>query len=151
MVDFAFFVAYFLLPLAAWVLPFWIGRVGRPYILSLKIWAKTGSSSSKIGVGMGIAFYLMSYLACVVVFSRFLELPWRFMKFGDLSLDLGRDAAAWFVLCATVVIAMQVALARRTSADSKAAKSYAAGVVMLIAAMVVYLLLGLTPLVFWRA
>lgn len=142
--------AYFVLPFSAFVVPLCVSR------LSCRV-ANGGQSEpmeNKTSIGLSAAAAVIGVLAYVLSFAviaRFLELPWRAGKFGETSLSLGKSAAQFYGLAAILTALAAIALLRAAPVNSRYACYAIASLGMLISASVIYLLLGLSPLVQWRS
>jgi hypothetical protein len=142
--------AYFVLPFSAFVVPLCVSH------LSCRI-ANGGQSApteikrsialSAAAAAVGVVAYGLSFS----VIARFLELPWRAGKFGETSLDLGMSAAQFYGLAAILTALAAFALLKASPTNSRYARYAIGSLGMLTVASLIYLLLGLTPLVQWRA
>jgi len=72
-------------------------------------------------------------------------------KFGETSLHLGISAAQFYGLAAFLTALAAFALLKASPTNSRYARYAIGSLGMLTAASLIYLLLGLTPLVQWRA
>jgi hypothetical protein len=142
--------AYFVLPFSAFVVPFCFAHI------SCRL-ANRGKSEqvektpsivlSAAAAAIGVVAYGLSFS----VIARFLELPWRAGKFGQTSLDLGMSTARFYGLAAILTALAAFALLKFVPANSRYARYAIGSLGMLIAASLIYFLLGLSPLVNWRA
>ncbi|TBO27481.1 hypothetical protein EYS42_16730 [Aquabacterium lacunae] len=139
--------AYFVLPFSAFVVPLCVSHLScrlANVVQSEPTESKRSIALSAAAAAIGVVAYGLSFS----VIARFLELPWRAGKFGEASLDLGMSAAQSYGLAAILTALAAFALLKASPTNSR----YAIGSLgMLTVASLIYLLLGLTPLVQWRA
>lgn len=142
--------AYFVLPFSAFVFPLCVSHLscrlangGRVEPTESKRSIALSAAAAAIGV---VAYGLSSS-----VIARFLELPWRVGKFGETSLNLGMSAARLYSFAAFLTALAAFALLKASPNNSPYARYAISSLGMLTAASLIYLLLGLTPLVQWRA
>lgn len=109
--------------------------------------SKPSIALSAAAAAIGVVAYGLSFS----VIARFLELPWRAGKLGETSLNLGKSAAQFYGLAAILTALAAFALLRATPANSRYARYAIGSLGMLISASLIYLLLGLSPLVQWRS
>lgn len=142
--------AYFVLPLSAFVVPLCVSHLSCRLANRDKRELVENTPSfvlSATAAAIGVVAYGLSFS----VIARFLELPWRAGKFGETSLDLGMSAAQFYGLAAMLTALAAFALLKSAPANSRQARYAIGSLGMLIAASLIYLLLGLSPLVQWRA
>lgn len=142
--------AYFVLPFSAFVVPLCVSHLSCRLANGGQVEpteSKRSIALSAAAAAIGIVAYGLSFS----VIARFLELPWRAGKFGETSLDLGMSAAQFYGLAAFLTALAAFALLKASPTNSRYARYAIGSLGMLTAASLIYLLLGLTPLVQWRA
>lgn len=145
-----FAFAYFVLPFSAFVVPLCVSHLSCRLAnvdQSEPTESKRSIALSAAAAAIGVVAYGLSFS----VIARFLELPWRAGKFGEASLDLGMSAAQFYGLAAILTALAAFALLKASPTNSSYARYAIGSIGMLTAASLIYLLLGLTPLVQWRA
>lgn len=142
--------AYFVLPLSAFIVPICFAHVS----CQLANWDESSTTANKRSIALSAAAAVIGVVAYGLSFSviaRFLELPWRAGKFGETSLDLGKSAAQFYSLVAVLTALSAFALLRAAPINSRYARYAIGSLGMLLSASLIYLLLGLSPLVQWGA
>lgn len=142
--------AYFVLPFSAFIVPLGIAHIACRLKYSKVSPRNQGGFNLWISLASAVTA-VAAYLLSFAVFQRLLELPWHHGKFGDTSLSLGKAAAAQFTVAAAVVAIAAVLLLRSAPRGSRPAKYAFGSLGMLSAASLIYLLLGVSPFVEWRA
>jgi hypothetical protein len=142
--------AYFVLPLSAFIVPLCFSHLACR-LANRSTSEQVGNTSSIALSAAAAAIGVVAYGLSFSVIARFLELPWRAGKFGEKSLDLGMSAARFYGLTASLTALAAFALLKFVPANSSYARYAIGSLGMLIAASLFYLLLGLSPLVQWRA
>jgi hypothetical protein len=142
--------AYFVLPLSAFIVPLCFSHLACR-LANRSTSEQVGNTSSIALSAAAAAIGVVAYGLSFSVIARFLELPWRAGKFGETSLDLGMSAARFYGLTASLTALAAFALLKFVPANSSYARYAIGSLGMLIAASLFYLLLGLSPLVQWRA
>ena len=145
-----FWFAYFVLPISAFIVPLCFAHI------SCQIFGLSQETGSKHQHSIGLSLIsaiigVASYVLTISVVGTFLQIPWRMGKFEEGALSLGRSAAEAFGLAAVIVTLSAIALLRIAPPNSRYTKYAAGSIGMVGAASIVYLLLGLSPFVEWRA
>jgi hypothetical protein len=150
--DVVFGFAYFVLPASALVVPVLVAA------LAVQVLRARASPKPLVAPRSSVAAELTSYallpiayLMSFAVLARLLEIPWRRAKFGGESLDLGLPAAAVFSLAAVSVAGIALVSLRRLQPRSRGWAAATASIAMLLFASLLYLAVGVSPLVQWRA
>ena len=92
----------------------------------------------------------MSYIFSFAILARLLEIPWRRAKFGE-PLDLGGSTAILLFVASASIMGASYLLFQKLHPDSREAPIVVAGIGMVAFAMLLYVALGISPLVQWRA
>lgn len=148
--DLVFEFSYFVLPCSALAVPLCVAHICDR--LFCKISERLQNERPTFFTALAAALIGVSaYVLSAIVLGRFLELPWRLGKFGETSFSLGRGAAERYSMLAVLVVACAFLLYRTAPNGSKAAR-YAVGSIGMVAfSSSVYLIIGLSPLVEWKA
>jgi hypothetical protein len=148
--DLSFSFAYFVLPFSAYLVPILVSLLaanfyGRSFHASCKV------GSAKIQAMTSALLACISYIVCVVVLSRLLEIPWRQAKFGDPVLSLGLSSAGFYAFVVALFASLTVVVLRQVPKNSKTARVCVCSLAMLGFSSAAYLLVCLSPLVEWRS
>lgn len=141
---------YFVLPFSAFIVPLCVSHLSCRLVNG----GQRAPMESKLSIALSAAAAVIGVVAyglSFAVIARFLELPWRAGKFGETSLDLGKSAAQFYGLAAILTALAAFALLRAAPANSRYALYAIGSLGMLTVASLIYLLMGLSPLVQWRA
>jgi hypothetical protein len=145
--DLGFHLTYFVLPASALFVPLAVGHA------AYKFSRGAGESRSTPGKAVelaALALAVLSYVACIVVLNRILELPWHHVKFGDSVLSLGRSAAQFFALVALSLSAAAAIVWRNCPSKSRPRAFCSSALAMLGFACFAYAAIGASPLTEWR-
>ena len=141
--------AYFILPFSALLIPLIVGalviRIFRSY--------RPERHSPPQRKLLTVATYVlrgMSYIFSFAILARLLEIPWRRAKFGE-PLDLGGSTAILIFVASASIMGASYLLFQKLHPDSREAPIVVAGIGMVAFAMLLYVALGISPLVHWRA
>jgi hypothetical protein len=149
--DLVFSFAYFVLPESALVVPALVAALA-VQVRRAHIFPPQHVSARALAAELtSYALLPIAYLMSVAVLARLLEIPWRLAKFGAESLDLGLSAAGVFTLAAVSVVGFALISLRRLQPGSRAWAAATASIAMLSFASLLYFVVGVSPLVQWRA
>ena len=149
--DFVFSFAYFVLPTSSLVVPVLVAtlavQVRRAHVSPLQLPSARPIAAELTSYALLPIAYLMSF----AVLARLMEIPWRRSKFGGEPLDLGLSTAGVFSLAAVSVVGLALISLRRFQPGSRAWAAATASIAMLSFASLLYFVVGVSPLVQWRA
>ena len=149
--DLVFSFAYFVLPASALLVPVLVAtlavQVRQAHVSAPQLVSARAIPAELTAYALLPIAYLMSF----AVLARLMEIPWRRAKFVGESLDLGLSAAGVFSLAAVSVIGLALISLRRLQPRSRAWAAATASIAMLSFACLLYFVVGVSPLVQWRA
>ena len=149
--DLAFEFSYFVLPFSSLAVPLCVAHISNRLVcpISERLQNEHPMFFTALAAAVvGVAVYLLPQ----IVFGRLLKLPWRLGKFGETSLSLGLGAAERYSMLAVLVVACAFALYRIAPKGCQGGTLCSRqSIGMVTFSNSVYLIIGLTPLVEWRA
>ncbi len=98
-----------------------------------------------------IGCFVVGYAMCFAVLDRISALWWEHVKFGGDSISLGKAAAQFFSLIAVAIGSAAYGLHRWAPVGLRIAFFSRAALGLILAASFLYLVLGVSPYVSWRA
>lgn len=149
--DPVFNFAYFVLPASALVVPALVATLAVQVRRAQVSPHEHVSPRALVAELTSFALLPIAYLMSFAVLARLLEIPWRRAKFGGESLDLGLSAAGLYSVAAASVVTLSVISMRRLQPGSRAWAAATASIAMLSFASLAYFVIGVSPLVQWRA
>jgi hypothetical protein len=100
---------------------------------------------------LGLSLLSISYAMCILLISRVHAVWWEHVKFGGDKISLGASAAVLFTVVALTIGGLSYYAQRFTYNWSVVTVINRATVGIVVLSLVVYLLLGVSPYVQWRA